>query len=56
VQLVPVRLTLPDAPALAPPALLELVLPGGQVLRLRPGFDALALRQLLAVLAEAASC
>lgn len=43
-----------DTPAAA--ACLELVLPGDRVLRIAPGFDAAALRQLLAVLGEGPRC
>ena len=38
----------------APVAVIEVVLPYGQVLRIRPGFDADLLRQLLRVLEEPA--
>jgi transposase len=42
---VPVQLVAEDKP---PPSPFEVVLPGGRLLRVPPGFDALALRQLLA--------
>jgi hypothetical protein len=46
---------LPSAPVAVTPAL-ELVLGSGRVVRVPPGFDAAALRQLLAVLGETPSC
>jgi hypothetical protein len=39
-----------------PPSPFEVVLPRGRTLRVPPGFDAAALRQLLAVLEEAWPC
>ena len=61
--LVPVRLTelvrsvTPvSAAASASGGVLEIVLAGGRVLRLRPGFDAASVRQLLALLEEGTSC
>ena len=45
----------PSAAAAVTPAL-ELVLGSGRVVRVPPGFDAAALRQLLAVLGETPSC
>jgi transposase-like protein len=51
-QFVPVRV-LPDQ---EPTASLEVVLAGGHRLRVTPGFDPATLRQLLAVLEEAAPC
>ena len=42
--------------AAASPAPLEVVLGQGRVVRVPPGFDAAALRQLLAVLEEGPSC
>jgi hypothetical protein len=39
-----------------PPAALEVLLDGGHVVRVRPGFDAATLRQLLAVLRQGRPC
>jgi hypothetical protein len=50
---VPVRVVPDDEPSPSP---FEVVLPGGRTLRVPPGFDAAALRQLLAVLEEVAPC
>jgi len=54
VSFVPLHV-LPDKPtvSLTP---LEVVLPNGRSLRVAPGFDAITLRQLLAVLEEAPPC
>ena len=51
---VPVQLV-PDEQALSA-SLIEVVLPGGPTLRVPPRFDAVTLRQLLAVLQEGRSC
>lgn len=51
---VPVRVV-PDAPPLAAGSI-EVVLASGRRLRVAPGFDPAALRQLVAVLEEAPSC
>jgi hypothetical protein len=51
---VPVRVVADEAPATASP--LELVLAGGRLLRVGPGFEAATLRQLLAVLEEVPPC
>ena len=45
-----------DEPAPATPQSFELVLPSGRCLRVPPGFEPAALRQLLAVLQEAWPC
>jgi hypothetical protein len=50
----PVQVLCEDEPSLA--NTFEVVLPGGRRLRVPPGFDAAALRQLLAVLEEVAPC
>jgi hypothetical protein len=47
---------LPSTTAACTPAALELVLGSGHVVRVPAGFDAAALRQLLAVLEEKPSC
>jgi hypothetical protein len=47
---VPVRIVPDEVPARG--AALEVVLPGGQTVRVAPGFDAPTLRQLLAVLGD----
>ncbi|MBN2489543.1 MAG: transposase [Planctomycetes bacterium] len=39
-------------PPLAPPAPFEVVLPNGRAIRVAPGFDAAALRQLLGVVED----
>lgn len=52
---VPVQVIAEPASA-APPAPLELVTAVGHVIRVRSGFDAATLRQLLAALTEAPSC
>jgi hypothetical protein len=53
----PVRVV-PDLPVVQPAATtpFEIVLPGNRSLRVAPGFDAAALRQLLAVLQEVIGC
>lgn len=51
---VPVQV-IPDDPPV-PTGTLEVVLAGGRRLRVTPGFDPAALRQLLAVLEEAPPC
>ncbi len=52
--LVPVQLVPDDEPS--GPSTFEVVLVGGRTLRVAPGFDAVTLRQLLAVLEEVRSC
>jgi hypothetical protein len=55
--LVPVRLLSATLPVVDAGTAIELVLPGGSVLRLRPGFDADSVRELVALLQErGASC
>jgi len=51
---VPVQFVPGDEPVSA--SIFEVVLPGGPTLRVPPGFDAAALRQLLAVLEEVRPC
>ena len=51
---VPVRLVADEVPAAARP--LEVVLPGGRLVRVPAGFDAATLRHLLAVLREEPPC
>lgn len=51
---VPVHVVPDEGPSPAPS--LEVVLAGGRRLRVTPGFDPATLRQLLAVLEEAAAC
>ncbi len=50
---VPVQVVPDDQPLPSP---FEVVLAGGRTLRVPPGFDAVALRQLLAVLEETSPC
>ena len=51
---VPVRVVADQAPA--PSSCFELVLANGRTVRVAPGFEAAALRQLLAVLEEVPPC
>jgi hypothetical protein len=51
-----VPLTVPAPVAASTPAVLELVVGAGRVVRVPSGFDAAALRQLLAVLEETPTC
>jgi hypothetical protein len=46
----------PSAAATGVPAVLELVLGSGRIVRVPPGFDAATLRQLVVVLEEGPSC
>jgi hypothetical protein len=53
---VPLNVAPATPKAVSAPALLELVLSSGQVVRVPAGFDSATLRQLLAVLGETPTC